>query len=202
MTQRTLSVDVESGGDDELTVGDALAQLLAVQGWTHLPLAKDGLPYGPGFFHKRNWFRALSNHNRRVSFRLQRYGRCLRCAEELPEDSTGDHLVPRSRGGPDDAQNYAPLCKRCNVGKRARDFAEWWTSSGLSLASLPQRVAADVLCAYARLRYRLALDDGDLDSPAPSYLCAFLSDAKSSLVPRSHLSALGRVRGSNDERRR
>jgi hypothetical protein len=36
-----------------------------------------------------------------------------------------DHVVPRSRGGPDALQNLATACRPCNLSKGARTPAEW-----------------------------------------------------------------------------
>lgn len=36
-----------------------------------------------------------------------------------------DHVVPRSRGGPDDATNIVMACKRCNAAKRDLTAVEW-----------------------------------------------------------------------------
>ncbi len=36
-----------------------------------------------------------------------------------------DHVVPRSRGGADEAENLAPACKPCNSSKGARTPEEW-----------------------------------------------------------------------------
>jgi hypothetical protein len=38
---------------------------------------------------------------------------------------TMDHVIPRSRGGSDDASNLVPACKKCNSSKGARTPEEW-----------------------------------------------------------------------------
>ena len=47
----------------------------------------------------------------------RRYGKseCFRC--DTKKDLTIDHVVPRSRGGPDDIDNYQILCRDCNQRK-------------------------------------------------------------------------------------
>ena len=49
----------------------------------------------------------------------RRYGTsaCFRCGTK--GDLTIDHVVPRSRGGPDDIDNYQILCWDCNQTKAA-----------------------------------------------------------------------------------
>lgn len=47
----------------------------------------------------------------------RRHGKsgCFRCGSR--KDLTIDHVVPRSRGGPDDMDNYQILCWGCNQRK-------------------------------------------------------------------------------------
>ena len=39
-------------------------------------------------------------------------GRCVRCAS--PADNI-HHIIPRSKGGTDDAENLCPLCNACHT---------------------------------------------------------------------------------------
>ena len=43
---------------------------------------------------------------------------------------TVDHLVPRTRGGPDDSDNLIWACRRCNSSKQGRDMLVWAASKG------------------------------------------------------------------------
>ena len=36
-----------------------------------------------------------------------------------------DHIIPRSKGGPDDLSNFQALCQTCNTNKRAEDDADF-----------------------------------------------------------------------------
>lgn len=37
----------------------------------------------------------------------------------LAQDLTGDHIVPKARGGSDERENVAVLCRACNARKHA-----------------------------------------------------------------------------------
>lgn len=39
-----------------------------------------------------------------------------------------DHIVPRSKGGPDTPENLTPACTPCNSSKHARTPEQWWAS--------------------------------------------------------------------------
>lgn len=173
---------------------DALAEMHAIQGWMRLPLDKNGRPYGPGYFRKRNWHDYLKWRNRKVAYRLQAWRWCVACGEPIPEASTGDHLIPISQGGPDDATNYAPLCPRCNVSKGRRDFWDWWLRKGLRVDQVDRTVMADLLCAYARLRYAQLSEAGLLYTKAPDYILQILRQCREAFVPRSHWPALDELR--------
>jgi hypothetical protein len=112
--------------DSMTTIRQALVWLHATQTFLRLPVAPSGRPYGPAYFTKRDWLGALAWENRRVSIRLSRCSACIGCGNNLPADSTGDHIVPISRGGPQGAQNYLPLCRSCNSRKGSRDLFDWW----------------------------------------------------------------------------
>lgn len=59
---------------------------------------------------------------------------CLYCGCDFPDNSlTRDHLVPRSRGGPDQWDNVVSACKRCNHHKGNRLLDE----IDLDLKALP-----------------------------------------------------------------
>jgi len=149
-----------------MTNAEALLLLHALQSWSRLGLSKDGRPYGPGFFDKRNWIAGVRQDNRKVSLRLARLDACVRCNRPLSQDSSGDHLVPLADGGPMGAHNYIPLCRSCNASKGRRDFLVWWARSGRSVAELP----ADVLASYSRLVFQARAAAGALDDNAPEAL--------------------------------
>lgn len=55
-------------------------------------------------------------------------GRCAYCGKELnPFIFSVDHLIPLSKGGPDETENMMPACKSCNSSKGTKlleDFRE------------------------------------------------------------------------------
>jgi hypothetical protein len=172
-----------------MTNAEALVLLHILQSWSRLPLAKDGRPYGPGWFDKRDWITALRQDNRRVSLRLARLDGCVRCGGALPPDSTGDHLVPLADGGPMGAHNYIPLCRSCNSSKGRRDFLVWWARSGRFVTDIP----ADVLASYSRLVFQAHEAAGTLDHDAPEALQRAVAVLLPLLPSNSHRSRAMRV---------
>jgi hypothetical protein len=72
-------------------------------------------------------------------------GKCYYCdVEMLREVDPGtveasrrfhvDHMVPKSKGGPDNLVNFVPACQKCNIAKGDRHFADFLKSR----AVLPQ----------------------------------------------------------------
>ena len=54
-------------------------------------------------------------------------GRCHYCQKVMNPFSefSVDHVVPRSKGGPDDLSNLVACCRGCNTDKRDRDVSQW-----------------------------------------------------------------------------
>lgn len=48
---------------------------------------------------------------------------CAYCREPWPTEV--DHILPASRGGTEDPQNLAPVCRRCNAEKGDLTPQEW-----------------------------------------------------------------------------
>ncbi len=53
---------------------------------------------------------------------------CCYCGSGGP--LTVDHLIPRVRGGADEADNLVWACRSCNSSKHGRDMLEWATAKG------------------------------------------------------------------------
>lgn len=49
--------------------------------------------------------------------------RCLSCGRSADENVILhiDHIIPRSKGGKDELNNYQTLCETCNIGKSNKD---------------------------------------------------------------------------------
>jgi 5-methylcytosine-specific restriction endonuclease McrA len=75
---------------------------------------------------------------------LEKFGRkCVYCTKtNLPLEL--DHLLPRSRGGPNRASNLAPACKPCNQKKGNRTAAEFGYPEVEAQAKAPLRDATAV----------------------------------------------------------
>lgn len=142
--------------------------------------------------HRDGYLAGIRRENRSNSFRLFVHGvfiGCLGCGKRIPSDSQGDHLLPLAAGGPEGAQNYVPLCGRCNSSKCARDFLEWWGSHGRSATEL----TADVLTAYARLWFQKRERDGTLEHPAPPALRNAVRELLDALPTDDHRRAVWRT---------
>jgi len=57
---------------------------------------------------------------------------CLRAASFMHVD----HIVPRSKGGPDDDSNLQTLCRSCNLHKSA---SEEWSPQNKRASKYPKR---------------------------------------------------------------
>ena len=60
---------------------------------------------------------------------------CLYCGEPTtkepgPNQLQGDHVVPKSQGGNNTPENYAPSCRTCNLQKGPRTPKEWYNKLG------------------------------------------------------------------------
>lgn len=168
-----------------VTTFDALARIHAVECFK-TACSRSGKTYGPGFFGRRDFRGTLSHENRRVAIDLISAGVCLACDDVVPPSSTGDHIIPKTHGGPDGAQNYAPLCPSHNSSKGAKDFMDWWYSMGRRSTELPIRF----LIAYARLKYQQCLSEGTLQAQAPASLHDAVADLLASLPTQAHRAAV------------
>jgi 5-methylcytosine-specific restriction endonuclease McrA len=174
------------------TLNDTLIQLAAIQTYSRLPLGKDGTPYHANYFkrHKAEFTQALKNPNGKVITRLWQPMTCIICGESLPENTVGDHVIPRSKGGKDGIENRVPLCKTCNYGaggKHTRDLFEWLRSRQYNFS----KISPDLMIVYARLRYQHATEN-ELQENAPTYLIQAVDQiARATLTPACCDAVLG-----------
>lgn len=73
----------------------------------------------PGYFgnHKQRGKRRSRNINLRQVYHVYD-GQCQYCLKKIPySQATRDHLLPRSKGGPNSDDNIVLSCKKCNSKK-------------------------------------------------------------------------------------
>lgn len=81
--------------------------------------------------------------------------RCEYCGSL--ENLSWDHLIPRSRGGPDTAENHVLACRMCNSSKGSKGLYEWY---GIDRKDeLPRIVAGK----YLKMLYELHERNGTLE---------------------------------------
>jgi 5-methylcytosine-specific restriction endonuclease McrA len=68
---------------------------------------------------------------------------CAYC--ESPNSLHWEHIIPRSRGGPDMIDNLVLACSRCNLEKAARNPIEWYTDRKLHRKHIPRLVMGKLL---------------------------------------------------------
>ena len=74
------------------------------------------------------------------------------------EDLSWDHLIPRSKGGPDTAENGAWACRPCNSSKGSKGIYEWY---GLDKKDeIPRLITGK----YLKLLYDMHETRGTLDA--------------------------------------
>ena len=129
--------------------------LIALRAWSHWYRIVTSKPkYYPGLSLLKKGFesalKSLKSESRKTVLRLARLGKCISCGAKVGEGA-GDHIIPVSKGGPQSAENFMPLCRKCNSSKGNKDLLEWWIGQGRNIKDLNQ----DALTIYLRLRYRL-----------------------------------------------
>jgi len=160
--------------------------LIALRAWSHrYRIVSENPKYLPGLRLLEKGFdvalRSLESESRKTVLRLAGLGRCVSCGLTVGIGS-GDHIIPLSRGGPQSAENFMPLCKRCNSSKGNKDLLEWWIGNGRHIKDLNH----DALTIYLRLRYRMA-NEKERCSPAPWYLREALNQTEE-VLPQSLLN--------------
>jgi hypothetical protein len=86
---------------------------------------------------------------------LERDKVCIYCSN--PNDPSIDHLIPKSRGGPDIADNAILACKNCNSSKSDKGVYEWY---GLERRNEIPRIVEG---KYLKLLYTLHEKQGTLN---------------------------------------
>jgi hypothetical protein len=132
--------------------------------WQYAKLIAESAGYGKtknyGFIMDR--FKQLKSGDIQWSGSIKEYvkerektNECIYCGSK--EALSTDHLIPKSRGGPDSGDNAITACKRCNSSKGDRGVYEWY---GLERRNeLPRIVEGK----YLKLLYTLHEKEGMLD---------------------------------------
>jgi hypothetical protein len=82
---------------------------------------------------------------------------CVYCGST--EALQADHLIPRSRGGPDEADNMVHACATCNASRGDRGVFQWL---GLKKKDEMHRLVAG---KYLKLLLALHESEGTIDTP-------------------------------------
>jgi hypothetical protein len=88
---------------------------------------------------------------------------CIYCGKK--GNLTLEHILPRSRGGPDTADNAVFVCKTCNCSKGDKRLYEWF---GLNSKDEIPRIAEG---KYLKLVYSIHESNGTLNISDISALC-------------------------------
>lgn len=159
---------------------NTLQALLVLKAWSHwFYVVKINQKYFPAKKQLKKGFASaldgLKQESRGPVLRLAKRSTCVSCNSPVGS-GVGDHIIPLSKGGPHSAENFMPLCRKCNSSKGDRDLIEWWMIKGRNIKDLD----LDALVIYLRLRYRLATGE-ELKSPAPWYLVKAIKQAEETL---------------------
>lgn len=162
--------------------GEALTKLWAWQHW-YRTTDESGNRYGLSLLQRgfASAPKSLRTSSRDTVNRLVQLGTCINCGNAVTPGSTGDHLIPLARGGPQSIENFAPLCRSCNSSKGAKDLIEWWTEdNGKTIDSLN----LDALCVYLRLMHQILETQRSLQNEAPSYYDEAMQQAAATMPQR------------------
>lgn len=89
---------------------------------------------------------------------------CVYCGNKNVSELSCEHILPKSRGGPDATDNAIMVCKKCNSTKGAKRLYEWF---GLEHKDEVPRIAEG---KYLKLLYTLHKRQGTLNC-VPADLC-------------------------------
>ena len=128
--------------------------------WEYAKLMAEsaGLPNKFGFIVNR--YKALDSGKIKMSSilkedqkQLKEGKTCIYCGCEI--DLSYDHIIPKSKGGPDNIHNQVLACKKCNTSKGNKDIFEWYQDNN----KIPRLVKGK----YLKLVYEFHNKMGTLD---------------------------------------
>jgi len=111
---------------------------------------------------------------------LERDKICIYCSSA--HDLSIDHLIPKSRGGPDIADNAILACRTCNSSKGDKGVYEWY---GLNRRNEIPRIVEG---KYLKLLYGLHEDLGTLNMGRSNLLELCRTCTQGKLCPESKLT--------------
>jgi len=96
---------------------------------------------------------AILRENKKL---VEESNRCVYCGTE--GDLHWEHIIPKSKGGPDSIDNMVQACPKCNLTKSDRDLYEWYgKEKQYEIPRLP-------LGKYLKIVYEAFEKKGILDS--------------------------------------
>ena len=139
--------------------------------WQYAKIISESAGYGKKQFgFVMNRFKKLASGEINWSTSIREYVKerekkdvCIYCGKK--KDLTLEHILPRSRGGPDTTDNAVFVCKNCNSSKGDRRLYEWF---GLENRYKVPRIAEG---KYLKLLYSLHKRNGTLNLSDVSELC-------------------------------
>jgi len=131
--------------------------------WQYAKIISESSGYGKKeFAFVMNRFKKLQSGEIEWSGSIREYIRerenpnqCIYCNSNA--NLSYDHLIPRSRGGPDVADNVVMACRSCNSSKGNEGIYEWFK---LDRRYEVPRIAEG---KYLKLLYKLHEENGTLD---------------------------------------
>lgn len=108
----------------------------------------------PDFYRLCRGEKSLSSLERDLFQAMLATPACMHCG--AGGELTMDHLIPRSRGGGEDAENIVTCCKHCNSSRGDTDLMTWYRRRRL----FPTQV---LMRQYLKLCHKYAFATGLLD---------------------------------------
>ena len=141
--------------------------------WQYAKIISESAGIGKkSFGFVMNRFKKLQSGEIRWSTSIREYiremekpGECIYCGSKTQLGI--DHLLPRSRGGPDHPDNAIFVCKKCHSSKSDKRLYEWY---GLENRYRLPRVAEG---KYLKLLHSLLEEKGLLDVSDVSQICGY-----------------------------
>jgi hypothetical protein len=139
--------------------------------WQYAKIISQSAGYGKKEFgFVMNRYKKLSSGEINWSTSIREYVKekekndeCIYCGSKT--NLTLEHILPRSRGGPDTIDNAVWVCKRCNSSKGDRRLYEWF---GINHRYEVPRIAEG---KYLKLLYSLHEQIGTLKVSDVTQLC-------------------------------